>query len=378
MVATRSRVTGIFFILLISQLSACYQQGNKPAPTTLNSFAKGIAFDNDDNLYIATVSGNIFRHDGDKLHNIIAKGTAGLDLAESVRYAQGTLYIHNKRYAGPEQGYVDEILLFNTDGEFIDQLVTETDIQGKNFIDISVNATAQLFSLTDANTARIFRINQNKFDLSKFDLASEPEFTDLLNQYAGLAEAVNPQQTESPVATDTDTVVLIQQHLGEENTSQIDNLDIGIVETSVNTLPALFFTPTGITTDTVDNIYVSFLQGVYKFTANGRFIKPIVNMDEHGFNMTNKMTVDPYGNLVVANMLITEESTQLNFLKFDADGNYLGVFIPAGAGGIGNSIQDIAFDSAGNFYIVDMLKGVYKFDSSGQFDSLLLKTYERK
>ncbi|MDH5408862.1 MAG: hypothetical protein OEY00_09655, partial [Gammaproteobacteria bacterium] len=355
---------------------ACYSPGNKPAPTTLESFAKSIAFDNEDNLYIATVSGNVFRHDGQSLSRLISKGTAGLDIAEGVRYSQGTVYVHNKRYETAQLSYVDEILRFTTDGEFIGMLVNETDIKAKNFINVSANAEAQIFSLTDADTARILRINRDKLNLSDFDLASDPEFNQLLDQLMGLTDSTSTDQA-LPAPEETDTMILIQEHLGEDVITEIQNTDAQTTDTATNGLTALFATPTGLTTDNSDGLYVSFFHGIYKFTTHGNFIRTVIKMGEHGFEMTNKMAVDPYGNLVVANIIATEESTTINFLKFDADGNYQGVFIPTGAGGLTNRVHDIAFDHAGNFYVVDMIKGVYKFDATGQFDSLLVKTYDR-
>lgn len=378
MATTWSRVTRVVVLLLATQLSACYDPDNKPATTTLDSFPKGIAFDNEDNLYIATVTGNIFRIDGQQqqLSKLLVRGDHGLDLAENIRYSQNKLFIHNKRYAGKNVGYIDEVLLFSTEGEFIDELITEKDIDGTNFTGISVNRHAQLYSLTDAKTAKLIRINLDKLNLVKIDFAISRLSTEFATQTDNLLSTnladINTNLTEIKSALNDFTQ---EDIVTEEDVAQLSESINNINVDEINYLTSLLVSPNGITTDKMNNIYVSFIHSILKFDMNGNYLNNITPTSNKKQIFTNKMAVDPYGNLVIKNLSSVNNTTQISFTKYDPDGHYLGVFIPPEAIDQNASIQDIAFDSAGNFYLVDTLKGIYKFNSSGQFVSIIVKPF---
>ena len=352
----------IFIGLLSMQLSACLEWANwekwKDAnknDAALNSFITSIAVDNDNRLYIATVSGKIMRYDGHYLTEIIPGHPLGFGLARSIRFAQNNLYIHYKRYIDKDAGYTDEMLLFSADGEYIEQLFSKREVadlvknntKGDEHVllaDIAANNLGQLYTLTKPTA--LLRINYDKQNLVRI----EPDIS-------------------------ANLIIENEEYLAE--ISGIDLSKVADLE-EIQDLPELPAIPldglTSIAIDSQNNIYIGSLFGVFKFDAKGQYLKTIVLLGEHTLDFPTSLAIDPAGNIIIANFHKTIPAS-MDFIKLDANGNNMGVFIPAGTAGLGLRVDDMLFDHAGNFYIVDTIQGIFKFDSAGQFIDIIIKPF---
>lgn len=423
----------LFALLIPLLLSACmYEKQDSNILDTLGSYPKSITFDNEDNAYIATVSGRIARYDGQQLTKFISRGTHGLDFAEEIRFANGILYIHNKRYVDRKTGYVDEVLQFSTEGEYIDNLISQDDVNTTMLDNIDVNSTGQLYSIT--NKPNIIRVNYDKQGLIGFEpsilitldiqrildaLKSLVDF-DIPDKSITLADILD--KTDLATTGDENTEITISQDeildtlnsiedpvIGNEiidisaiidtldiedqsydlptitdetySTSNISN-DLDKVKESVNILSLPDFKLTlvnllglaNITTDMSENIYISCLFGVFRFDRDGHYLDTVAMLNDHDIKIIHSLAVDPYNNLVIASY-DPRDTSSMQYLKFDQDGKYNGKFISPHEAGMGVSIHDIAFDSAGNFYVVDIINGVYKFDQTGQFEKIIARPH---
>lgn len=358
MTTTWSRVTRVVTLLLVTQLSACYDSDNKPAPRTLNSFPSAITFDSEDNLYIATVSGNIFRYADQQLSKLIPRANHGLDFASSIRYSQNHLYIHNKRYAGTERGYVDEILLYSSNGRFIDHLINEDEVQANTFSAIDVNRHGQIYSICDAAVEKIFRINRDKYGLEKFNISPGLLTTFQPDPGQVTEETANPDALVA--VEDANKLMALLAEQPPEVSKQLESI---------------LTTPRGIVTDQANNLYVSFTAGIITLDLHTGTITSVAKANQAGFGISIKMAIDPYGNLVVLNRYYENGIPHTNVLKFTPHEPDPHVFIPTGVIAENNSIKDMTFDSAGNLYIVDNLQGIAKFDQTGQFVDIIVKPF---
>ena len=389
-----SRSISLLLLLLsISSLSACLNDGQSDGLTALGSYPKSIAFDHDDNAYIATVKGDIIRYDGQQLTRLITHGTHGLDFAEKIRFAQGKLYIHNKRYAGTEQGYLSEVLLFSVEGEYIDRLLSEDTAKTNQFNDIVVNHTGQLYSII--NVEQILRINYDKQDLIKFTPlinieALTQKIIDVIQQYNDIAISDIRLDEIIPSSPVSEKIVSIapesaQSDLAKQlfDLSKLPPPNIPTVAPQLNTpqtadmtritLPLLGLSK--ITIDAADNIYLSCLLGVFLFDSNGHYLKSVVTVDDNDVTLVQGLAADPYGNMVIASYN-PADAYHMQFRKVDRNGNATGPLLSDNTNRTWLSIQDITFDNAGNFFVVDLLQGIYKFDRDGQFEKIIARPFD--
>ena len=363
MVRTFSRPLEFILIgLLTTQLSACLDQanwerwkGSGKNNASPNSFITSITFDNEDNLYIATVSGKILRYDGRHLTEIISGPPHGLGIAKTIRFAQNHLYIHYKHYINKDTGYSDDMMLFSVGGEYIEQLFSRNVVahllhssattEGQVLIsDTAVNHFGQLYTL--AKPTALLRINYDKQNLIR-------------------------------IAPQIDKAVIEEN---KEYLSQVYNLDLSnytdLEETQgLPELPDFYLDGlTSIATDAQNNIYIGCILGVFKFDTEGNYLKSIAVAGKYNLMFPHSLAIDPSGNIIIANYYQISPA-RMEFIKFDANGNYMGIFIPAGTAGLGIRVDDMMFDHAGNLYIVDTIKGIYKFDSTGQFTKIIIKPF---
>lgn len=373
----------ILVVLASSQLSACFSDNNKSAMTSLGSFPKSIAFDHEGNAYIATVSGNIIRHDGQQLVTLIQRGDHGLDFAEKIRFSQDKLYIHNKRYTGTEGGYVNEILLYSVEGDYLDHLLSPADIKSKQLTDMVVNEFGQLYSIT--NIQDVLRINFDKQNLINItpliniDVLQQGSI-DALKQISDLNIAdVDPGNffNTSDTEQNSDTTLTNEANTQDPPVTtlgdylQLDPQEFG--ELAEITLPLSGLS--NITVDIANNVYLSGLLGVFMFDPDGNYIKTITIADENTVTLTHSLTADPYGNIIVVSY-DPNRAYDMQFNKFDRNGNYVGKFLVGNTNDMWSSIQDISFDQAGNFYVVDFVRGVYKFNSQGKFEKTIARPFD--
>ena len=373
--------TLLSMLLITSLLSACFNDKHSPGLTSLGSFPKSITFDNEDNAYIATVNGSILRHDGAQLTRILERGNHGLDFAEKIRFAQGRLYIHNRRYSGADKGYINEVLLFSTNGEYIDRLISDDDSHDSLLNGIVVNHSGQLYSIADIHD--VLRINYDKQNLIRItpliniDNLTQ-DIADKINANSDLQVSTSnpdvltadtpqtPNTAEPLVASAELNTLTLDLTLTEQQTTPLAGDPISI------TLPLLGLN--NLTVDRSDNIYMSGLLGVFMFDRDGNYIKTLTASDENNWKITHSLTTDPYGNIITATY-DPENAYDMSFSKFHPDGSYAGKLLAGDMRDMWTSIQDICFDSAGNFYVVDFLKGILKFNQAGQFDKVVARPH---
>lgn len=380
---TKLRSSTVFlFILLISQLSGCLNNEQFQDMTVLGSFPKSITFDNEGNAYIGTVNGQVIRYDGQTLTRIIDRGSHGMDYVEKIRFSQDRLYIHNKRYTGPAHGYTNEVLMFTPEGEYIDRLLKPSDIKTKQFEDIVVNHYGQLYSIT--NLQNLLRVNFDKQDLINITPLIR---VDSLSQ--GIVDALNKLgvdttgDSSSTTATSSDgqtatTTTTSDQTVTSQLSASLSDLLADATSTTADQTAAQITLPlfglSNITIDTADNVYLSCLLGVFKFDSDGNYIKTIATAEEYGISIPHILSADPYGNIIVAGYP-KDDAYDMRFIKFNRNGTYAGKLIKSDTRNMFTSIQDIIFDEAGNFYVVDFLKGIYKFDQTGHFDKIIARPF---
>ena len=364
MVQIHSRQLGFVLTgLLTTQLSACLDQADWDTwkesdqnNTSPNSFITSITFDHDDNLYIATVSGKILRYDGHQLTEIISRPPYGSGIAKTIRFAQNHLYIHYKHYLNKDAGYSDDMVLFSAEGDYIERLFSKNVVanllnsspatEGDVLIsDATVNYFGQLYTLTKPTA--LLRINYDRQNLIR--IAPQIDRTVIEENREYLSEFYNVDE-------------LLEQTIPEE---------IG----DLPELPDFYLDGlTGIATDAQNNIYISCILGIFKFDAEGNYLKTIALVGKNNLVFPHSLALDPSGNIIVANYYQITPA-RMEFIKFDPNGNHMGVFIPAGTAGLGIRVDDMMFDHAGNLYIVDTIKGVYQFDSTGQFTKIIIKPF---
>ena len=122
--------------------------------------------------------------------------------------------------------------------------------------------------------------------------------------------------------------------------------------------------PVGIATDDTDNIYVSSLHKLQKFTSSGELIKCIgrKGWKEGEFN-------DPRGVTLYDNQVYVCDSDNHRIQVFDLDLNFVRYIGSHGKGrGEFDAPRDVQFDTAGNMYVAEWGNGrVQVMDTSGQF-----------
>jgi hypothetical protein len=375
----------LYLLFLASQLSACLHDKEDTTMHSLGSFPKSIAIDNNDNLYIATVKGQVIRYDGQSLSRIIDRGSHGMDFAEKIRYSQGRLYIHNRRYSEAQQTYINEVLLFDTDGSYISHLLEQSDANTKQLGDIVANQVGQLYSIT--NLQDVLRINYDRqklvtitpmINIDSLSSAIKDVLTQLDYDIASLTDSTNSliqDNVDNLSSNGLDISSLDSQLSNLSVTDLADNIDTVQEVSNAITISLPLLGLSDITIDQSNNVYMSCLLGVFKFDGDGNFIKSITTTNEHGIAIPHSLAADPYGNMIVAGYH-PDDAYNMQFVKFDRDGNYVDKFIKDDVRGIFTSIQDIAFDSAGNFYVVDFLKGIHKFNPNGQFEKIIAKPFD--
>ena len=128
--------------------------------------------------------------------------------------------------------------------------------------------------------------------------------------------------------------------------------------------PDQMIAPAGIATDDTDNIYVSSLQKLQKFTSSGELIKCIGRRGrkEGEFNV-------PRGVTLYDNQVYVCDSDNHRIQVFDLDLNFVRSIGSRGKGrGEFGAPYDVTFDTAGNMYVAEWGNGrVQVMDTSGQF-----------
>ena len=128
--------------------------------------------------------------------------------------------------------------------------------------------------------------------------------------------------------------------------------------------PDQMINPTGIATDDTDNIYVSSLHKLQKFTSSGELIKCIgrKGSKEGEFN-------DPRGVTLYDNQVYVCDSDNHRIQVFDIDLNFVRSIGSRGKGrGEFGAPHDVQFDTAGNMYVAEWGNTrVQVMDTSGQF-----------
>ena len=133
--------------------------------------------------------------------------------------------------------------------------------------------------------------------------------------------------------------------------------------------------PAGIAIDDTDNIYVSSLHKLQKFTSSGELIKCVGQggRKEGEFNV-------PHGITLYDNKLHVCDRNNHRIQVFDVDLNFVGSIGSHGNGrGEFNAPQDVKFDTAGNMYVAEYNnERVQVMDSSGHFIRSFGQEGERK
>ena len=128
--------------------------------------------------------------------------------------------------------------------------------------------------------------------------------------------------------------------------------------------PEQMISPAGIAVDDTDNIYVSSEHKLQKFTSSGELIKCIgrSGSKEGEFN-------DPRGVTIHSNQVYVCDQGNHRIQVFDLDLNFIGSIGSRGSGrGEFDSPHDVAFDTTGNMYLVEINNNRGQvMDSSGQF-----------
>ena len=128
--------------------------------------------------------------------------------------------------------------------------------------------------------------------------------------------------------------------------------------------PDQMIAPTGIATDDTDNIYVSSLHKLQKFTSSGELIKCIgrKGRKEGEFEY-------PRGVTLYDNQVYVCDNNNHRIQVFDLDLNFVRSIGSPGEGrGEFNAPLDVQFDTVGNTYVAELgNKRVQVMDTSGQF-----------
>ena len=139
--------------------------------------------------------------------------------------------------------------------------------------------------------------------------------------------------------------------------------------------PEKMRSPAGVAVDDTDNIYVSSKHKLQKFTSSGELIKCIGRRGrkEAEFN-------DPRGVTIHSNQVYVGDRDNHRIQVFDLDLNYIGSIGSHGRGrGELDHPLDVAFDTAGNMYVVEWGNDrVQVMDSSGQFIRMFCQEGEGK
>lgn len=143
----------------------------------------------------------------------------------------------------------------------------------------------------------------------------------------------------------------------------------------INGDPNPLNTPTGVTVDQDDNVYVMDTENyrIQKFDSNGRFVSrwgsqgngegQFQNASSQGW--LGRMVVDTHGNLYVI------DANNFRIQKFDSNGNYLTQWGTKGTsdGEFSYIPFDIAIDPQDNVFVCESasIHRVQKFDANGKF-----------
>ena len=122
--------------------------------------------------------------------------------------------------------------------------------------------------------------------------------------------------------------------------------------------------PAGIATDDTDNIYVSSLHKLQKFTSSGELIKYVGKEGRKEREFDN-----PRGVTLYDNQVYVCDSNNHRIQVFDLDLNFVRSIGSHGKGrGEFNTPHDVKFDTAGNMYVAEFdNKRVQVLDTSDQF-----------
>jgi PKD repeat protein len=133
----------------------------------------------------------------------------------------------------------------------------------------------------------------------------------------------------------------------------------------VNQLSKDFYSPTGVTVDNFDNIYVADTNNncIKKFDKNGNFLTlwDSYNNGKGQFTRPTGVAVDSSDNICVAD-------ANNHIVKFASSGAYITQWGSVGDGnGQFNLIYGITLDSSSNIYVVDGNNCIQKLDRDGTF-----------
>ena len=128
--------------------------------------------------------------------------------------------------------------------------------------------------------------------------------------------------------------------------------------------PEQMIRPAGIAVDDVDNIYVSSLHKLQKFSSSGELIKCVGQRGSKEGEF-----YDPRGVTIHSNQVYVCDADNHRVQVFDLDLNFIRSIGSHGKGrGEFDRPQDVAFDTAGNMYVAEFgNERVQVIDSSGQF-----------
>ena len=128
--------------------------------------------------------------------------------------------------------------------------------------------------------------------------------------------------------------------------------------------PEQMILPAGVAVDDTDNIYVSSLHNLQKFTSSGELIKCIGRRGSKEAEFD-----DPRGVTIHSNQVYVCDRDNHRIQVFDLDLNYIGSIGSHGRErGELDCPLDVTFDTSGNMYVVELGKDrVQVMDSSGQF-----------
>ena len=132
--------------------------------------------------------------------------------------------------------------------------------------------------------------------------------------------------------------------------------------------------PRDMTTDDMDNIYVSSEGQVQKFTNSGELTECVRKIG------INELEFDPHGITLYNNYVYVCDSDNHCIQVFDMDLTFIKSIGSHGKGeGEFDSPEDITFDTSGNTYVADLDNyRVQVLDSSGHFVRMFGKEQDRE
>ena len=197
----------------------------------------------------------------------------------------------------------------------------------------------------------------------------------------------DPTQLDRPVRVVTDLIRpygIVYNSRGEMIVSERDGHKLSIIDNrgqkirtfgSRGDSPDQMISPTGITVDDTDNIYVSSQHKLQKFTSNGEVIKCVgqKGWKEGEFNIPRGVTLHD-------NQVYVCDCYNHRIQVFDLNLNFVRSIGSRGKGrGEFNEPYDVKLDTTGNMYVAEYNNSrVQVLDSSGHFIRTLGDEGERK